>query len=513
MKFSHFTIVALLLAVGVSLILWRNAELGVPLQPGANSSAFEIEATIHGEVAGIAPRVSLRLPRELPRHRRTRESLSGDRFSVSTITLDNVRSAVWSGKKLEPGSFAVSYSLTVENRPEPKAVLWKLPKNYRFIRLHESAESTIRKLVGRAKKSSRDPFEQVEWIIKELDSSKTASATLFGGREPTKRQFAKMAARVVTAAGIPSRVVYGLELSEPQRKTPLVYWIECYLNDRAVGYDLARRVWEIPSNYLRWGDGGTTPVKAESVDSLKLYFSVNPVIHLSQASEEYPNLSENSIIALFSVSRLPVGLRTVYQVLLLLPVAALVIAVLRNVIGLKMFGTFMPALIALSFRETELMWGVILFSAVSVLGLLFHFMFGRLKLLLVPRLAATLTVVVMLFLAISLTSDYFAFDRGLSVALFPIVIVTMVIERISVVWDELGPPQAIMQGVTSLITASIAYLVIRDDYVAYFFVAFPEALLIVLAGLIIVGRYTGFRLTELYRFRALWRGASIDTER
>ena len=46
--------------------------------------------------------------------------------------------------------------------------------------------------------------------------------------------------------------------------------------------------------------------------------------------------------------------RDVLRVLLVLPIAVLVAALFRNVIGLRTFGTFMPVLIGLSIRDLGL---------------------------------------------------------------------------------------------------------------------------------------------------------------
>jgi uncharacterized membrane protein YkgB len=50
-----------------------------------------------------------------------------------------------------------------------------------------------------------------------------------------------------------------------------------------------------------------------------------------------------------------------------------------------------------------------------------------LRLLLVPRLASVLIVVVLLMLLISLASNKLGLETGLSVALFPMVIISMTI--------------------------------------------------------------------------------------
>jgi len=94
-------------------------------------------------------------------------------------------------------------------------------------------------------------------------------------------------------------------------------------------------------------------------------------------------------------------------------------------------------------------------------------------------------------------------ERGISVALFPMVILAMTIERMSIVWEELGAVDAIKQGIGSLVAAAIAYLIMSIKYVEHLVFVFPELLLILLAATLLLGRYSGFRLLELRRFKAL----------
>ena len=189
--------------------------------------------------------------------------------------------------------------------------------------------------------------------------------------------------------------------------------------------------------------------------------------------------------------------------LLLVPVGAFLLVILRNVIGLATFGTFMPVLIALAFRETHLLWGIVFFSVLVGLGLTIRFYLENLKLLLVPRLAAVLIVVVALLASVSILAHKLGLERGLSVALFPMVIMTMTIERMSIVWEERGPNEALKQGLGSLAAASLAYLVMHHRLVQHLFFVFPELLLVLLAATMLLGRYSGYRLVELWRFRAL----------
>ena len=133
--------------------------------------------------------------------------------------------------------------------------------------------------------------------------------------------------------------------------------------------------------------------------------------------------------------------------------------------------------------------------------------------LLVPRLAAVVTIVVLLMTAISIISNQLGLETGLSVSLFPMVIISMVIERMSVVWEERGAFTAIKEGAGSLVMAALAFLAMSIDILAYWVAVYPEINLIVLGVIIAIGRYTGFRLLELSRFKDLAGGVEDSSAR
>jgi hypothetical protein len=145
----------------------------------------------------------------------------------------------------------------------------------------------------------------------------------------------------------------------------------------------------------------------------------------------------------------------------------------------------------------------VLFTLLVALGLSIRFLLERLRLLLVPRLGAVLIVVVLLMLLISLMSHKLGMETGLSVALFPMVIIAMTIERMSVVWEERGAADAMRAGGGSLLVAMAAYIFMGMSWLEHLVFTFPELLLVVLALVLLAGRYTGYRLLELSRFRAL----------
>ena len=82
-------------------------------------------------------------------------------------------------------------------------------------------------------------------------------------------------------------------------------------------------------------------------------------------------------------------------------------------------------------------------------------------------------------------------------------VVSLLIERISVVWEESGSWEALQQGIGTLAAASATYGVMQIPAIEHLLFVFPELLLIVLALTVLMGRYTGYRLSEMWRFRGL----------
>lgn len=207
------------------------------------------------------------------------------------------------------------------------------------------------------------------------------------------------------------------------------------------------------------------------------------------------------MLAGLTLSSLPVQSQNTYRLLLMIPLGALLVVFMRTFIGVQTFGTFMPILIAVAFRETQLFWGIILFTAIVFIGLLIRFYLEHLRLLLIPRLAVILVTVVILMLGISLFTSQLGIERLLSVSLFPMVILAMTIERMSIAWEENGAQAALFQGFGSLVVASFGYLLMTSEHLSYLMFVFPEWLLVILGLCLLSGRYTGYRLNELIRFK------------
>ena len=166
----------------------------------------------------------------------------------------------------------------------------------------------------------------------------------------------------------------------------------------------------------------------------------------------------------------------------------------------------MPVLMALAFRSTGLAFGLGIFAFVLIAGYGLRRLTNGLRLLLVPRLSMILTGVVACLMILALVGNHFAVHQFMAVGLFPFVILTMTIERFFITAEESGIAEAVRKAVGSAAVSVITYGIIHWEPLQLHFFLSPELLLMVAGAQILVGRYTGLRLSELFRFGSLVTG-------
>jgi uncharacterized protein with transglutaminase domain len=177
--------------------------------------------------------------------------------------------------------------------------------------------------------------------------------------------------------------------------------------------------------------------------------------------------------------------------------------VIRNLIGVRTFGTFMPLLISLALRELPLWLGLGLVGSVIALGVVSRLLLERLQLLLVPRLGVLLCIVVLAITTQSLLGRTYEVKDLFASVLFPVVIMTMLIERFSITTAEEGMPAAVRRLTLSTLAAICVYPIFRITTLEHLMFGFPELVISVMGVLVWIGGYTGYRASELWRFRGL----------
>ena len=505
----HLYILALVLTlIGGGLFLYKWLVLEFPVTPGENTAIWRIETRLQFVAGGGPAKVTLQIPQNSPQFTVISQNFVSPGFGYTTATERGNRSATFSlanasGEKTIYYRAVVhrarlSERLTAPAQREPPVP----PTRYRDAEL-----AAARAIVAAAVRQAADNETLVKLIFRRLrEAAPDAEARLLLGADPSLRKTAEVGVELLRLAGLPTRTAHGLHVVPDRQNARFDHWIEFYAGGGWRPYDPRADAFAVPADTLPWWHGPEPFVELTGGGDLTSDVSVRQAFEFTLRAALVRTREIERTLIEFSTLGLPLQTQAVYQVLLVVPVGIFLLVVLRNVVGIRTFGTFMPVLIALAFRQTELLWGIVLFCIVLACGLGVRFYLEQLKLLLVPRLASVVIVVILIMSGLSMLSHKLGFERGLSVALFPIVILSMTIERMSIVWDERGPKEAFIQAGGSLTAAALCYLVMHIPLVKHIAFVFPETLLIVLAATLLLGRYTGYRLVELPRFRALGGG-------
>jgi hypothetical protein len=499
-----------LMCIGLGVFLYKAFVLDFPLVAEVHSDIWNIEAHL-SFVAGNKPiKVSMNIPRNSRRFAIVDENFISKGYGVNVVTEDGRRKVHWSIRSAK-GAQNLYYRASVRrmDRDIPQKIPEGLPPEKPDLQgaYREASEA----LVAEAREQSADIDGIVIALLLRLNNPQPdENVALLLGKKASDQKKVDLCVQLLALAGIHARSVHGIRLEDQKRNATLMHWLEIYDQKQWTAYDPAAAKRGVPDDYLVWWRGMEPLVDSQGTKNFSVTVSVTRSEESAvQAALEMGEMKKQ-ILLNYSLFSLPVETQSVYRVIMLLPVGVFLLVVLRNVIGIRTFGTFMPVLIALAFRETQLPWGIFLFTTIVALGLVIRLYLAHLKLLVVPRLAAILVIVIFLMAVFSILTHKLGLERGLSVALFPMVILTMTIERMSIVWEELGASDTLKQGAWSLVAAILAYLVMAVRYIEHLVFVFPELLLILLAGMILLGRYSGFRLLELLRFKALVKLESND---
>jgi hypothetical protein len=414
-----------------------------------------------------------------------------------------------------PYAATASFTLRLSPRPDPsrEPALENLTSDARTRYLREEpgiipkSNADVQKIAALVPEGAETDAEQLQWVFEYcsgLASSEdtaldTVPEAITSGRS-TPLARARTMVTLCRVLGFPARMVTGFIIRQGEVKPQV--WVEVFQRQEWLPFDPTNGNSRIlPMNYV--------PVRrdAEQVHTTE-NCTMSPNYPAFSIRRESPNplvmRSEiRRVTQIFDLTRLPVPMHTVMQLLLLLPFAALITAFMRNVVGLGTFGTFAPSLLAMSFIYAAWQTGVAILLVVVTAGLLGRVWLEKLRLLMVPRLSIILTVVILCVVFCVSLFDYLQATPSAQSVLLPMVILTILIERFYVTVEEDGLVYALKLTVGTVVVAVLCFLILMRGEIGQWVLTYPEVHFFTIAAFILLGRYAGYRFTELWRFRDL----------
>ncbi|MCK5471851.1 PKD domain-containing protein [Candidatus Gracilibacteria bacterium] len=209
---------------------------------------------------------------------------------------------------------------------------------------------------------------------------------------------------------------------------------------------------------------------------------------------------------------------SVILLVLMLPVIATFVAFLKQVVGITTFGVYTPSVLTLSFLAIGLKLGIIVLFVVVAASILIRKILSRYRLAYTPRLAIVLTFVsfaifgaIVLLTWLAPFGEYFRMADLIAASIFPMLIMSTLAEKFVSIQTEKGARSAIRMFTELLLVSLACYLIVGEwGYFQTLMLAYPEIIFLFLLADVILGKFTGLRITEYIRFREVIKRAEEE---
>ncbi len=462
--------------------------------PGEKQRIWSIESKIQFDAQNEPVKVTLAIPGSQQGYTKIAEHTASAGYGLSYLDEEVGRRVQWTIRNAEGPQILYYRVDMLVDQARAQDELLKIPQKRRFSLDNGPYETSARALLEQAIKRSADPYSLTAELMREF-STQTQSAKFLSQRMPELEWLVLL----LQSADVPAREVYGLNLEDGRRRQKLGKYLQVFDGAGYRIFDPESGKQKNSASFLLW--------EYNSVPLIDLIGGSNTIVNFSMIEQEVPlsqkreSLAPESSLLDFSIHSLPLEEQALFKGILLIPVGVLVVVFLRVFVGLRTSGTFMPVLIAMSFIQTTLVTGVVGFILIVGTGLVVRSYLSQLNLLLVARISAVIIFVIILIAGFSVVAYQMGLSEGLKITFFPMVILSWTIERMSILWEEEGPQEVLVQSGGSLVVALVTYVLLTNEVVRHLTFNFLGLQLVFMALVLLLGNYTGYRLLEFRRFR------------
>ncbi|MGV6806398.1 MAG: UUP1 family membrane protein, partial [bacterium] len=484
---------------GVGITFYKSAYLGFPLIPGQYEDVWTLESKISFKPSAEKVQASLLIPAQEAGWRIVDEHFTSSGYELSIDKQgDEAARAIWLNDQA-PGAATLYYKIQTFREASRSLDLPDQPERNKPM-ISAQQRELMEQIIAEARGDLNAGEPLSTRLIQKILSVPKGNITYLVGNPETSEL--KTIRDLLALADLPSLRIRGVYLEDGRRRQVLSTLLAVHEGKWRI-FDLETGEEGTPDNLFVWQTGDSPILDVIGGTDSRIEFAIvkNSLPLKSVLLDE--QLQDEDLVLDYSIYSLPVEQQGIFKTILLMPVGAFVVVLLRILIGLKTSGTFMPILIALALMETTLLTGLVIFLTVIGIGLWIRNYLSHLNLLLVARVAAVVIVVILLMAFLSITSYKMGIDQALTVTFFPTIILSWTIERMSILWEEEGAHEVFIQGGGSLVAAVLAYFAMSNRYVEHLTFNFPELLFSLLGVVVLIGSYTGYRLMEFYRFRQL----------
>lgn len=209
--------------------------------------------------------------------------------------------------------------------------------------------------------------------------------------------------------------------------------------------------------------------------------------------------------------------KEVFVILILLPVVTTIVGIARYVIGIKSLGIFTPVIVTFLLYEfgnnngeqdvfKAIKYGLLMFVITLVTSWLMYKVLKYLRMNYIPKLTiVTVGVVCVVFISI-LVAGLLGFNGPVFINKFTLIILAILVEPFVSAFARKGTKYGFNTAIDTFIIALFCYIIISVTRVQTYIQSSLLTIPILIIINIYLGRFTGLRLNEYWRFRSILFG-------
>lgn len=196
------------------------------------------------------------------------------------------------------------------------------------------------------------------------------------------------------------------------------------------------------------------------------------------------------------------------MLILLLPFLATLAVFVRHIIGLPSLEMIVPIALSITLVSTGISAGAVLLITILLASTIARLMLKKIRIMQLPKMALSIFVV-SLFVFISLTvSASVGMLTVTQLSIFPVLLLILLGEKIVSLQLSRSAGETFQIATVTILMGLLGFAILQSEMIRRFVLLYPEVIYILIPLNILMGRYFGLRLTEVYRFSKLRKYAN-----
>jgi hypothetical protein len=197
--------------------------------------------------------------------------------------------------------------------------------------------------------------------------------------------------------------------------------------------------------------------------------------------------------------RMGIPANTIFLILLT-PFLAFIVSFVRVVVGLPTLDMLVPIALAFALVAVGITVGLLVLGAILIASYLSKVSLAKVRIMFYPKRSLSMVFLAVAVFAALTLGVVLEFERILSVSIFPILVLMLLGDMIVSVQLHKSSSETFTITGTTIFIGLVGYLAATSLTIQNMIILYPEIILLVIPANIIVGRYFGLRVLEVFRF-------------